>query len=155
MANINELRKYKHIHMIGIGGVSMSGIAEILKKWGFTVTGSDKNESEITKRLNLDGIHVVIGHDVSMVAKCNVVVYTAAIKQDDPELLKAHELGIPTMERADFLGLITKAFDNTICVSGTHGKTTTTSMVSMCFLEAGLDPSIQVGADLKILNRKL
>ena len=130
----------------------MSGIAEMLKKWGFTVTGSDRTESEITKRLNLDGIHVVIGHDINMVSKCNIVVYTAAIKQDDPELLKAHELGIPTMERADFLGLITKAFDDTICVSGTHGKT---SMISMCFLEAGLDPSIQVGADLKALNRKL
>lgn len=130
----------------------MSGIAEILKHWGFIVTGSDSCESETTKKLNLDGIHVVIGHDVNMVAKANIVVYTAAIKQDDPELLKAKELGIPTVERADFLGLITKAYDNTICVSGTHGKTTTTSMVSMCFMEAGLDPSIQVGAELKAID---
>lgn len=141
--------------MIGIGGVSMSGIAEILKKWGFIVTGSDSTESETTRKLNLDGIHVVIGHDVNMVSKSNVVVYTAAIKQDDPEILKAKEIGIPTIERAEFLGLITKAFDDTICVSGTHGKTTTTSMISMCFLEAGLDPSIQVGATLKAINRKL
>jgi len=138
--------------MIGIGGVSMSGIAEILKHWGFTVTGSDWAESDVTKKLNLDGIHVIIGHDVNMVAKADLVVYSAAIKQDDPELLKAHELGIPTMERADFLGLITKAFNDTICISGTHGKTTTTSMVSMCFIEAGLDPSIQVGATLKSIN---
>ena len=87
-----------------------------------------------------------------MVAKADLVVYTAAIKQDDIELVKAKELGIPTMERADFLGLITKAFDDTICISGTHGKTTTTSMVSMCFLEAGLDPSIQVGATLKAID---
>ncbi len=152
MANLQELNKYKHIHMIGIGGVSMSGIAEILKHWGFTVTGSDWAESETTKKLNLDGIHVVIGHDVNMVSKADVVVYTAAIKETDPELIRAKELGIQTVERADFLGLITKAFDNTICVSGTHGKTTTTSMVSMCFLEAGLDPSIQVGADLKAIN---
>ena len=152
MANLEELKIYRHIHMIGIGGVSMSGIAEILKHWGFTVTGSDWSESEITKKLNLDGIHVVIGHDVNMVAKADIVVYTAAIKQDDPELVKAKELGIPTVERADFLGLITKAFDNTICISGTHGKTTTTSMVSMCFLEAGLDPSIQVGAELKAID---
>ena len=152
MANLEELKIYRHIHMIGIGGVSMSGIAEILKHWGFTVTGSDWSESETTKKLNLDGIHVVIGHDVNMVAKADIVVYTAAIKQDDPELVKAKELGIPTVERADFLGLITKAFDNTICISGTHGKTTTTSMVSMCFLEAGLDPSIQVGAELKAID---
>ena len=152
MANLQELNKYKHIHMIGIGGVSMSGIAEILKHWRFTVTGSDWAESETTKKLNLDGIHVVIGHDVNMVSKADIVVYTAAIKETDPELIRAKELGIQTVERADFLGLITKAFDNTICVSGTHGKTTTTSMVSMCFLEAGLDPSIQVGADLKAIN---
>lgn len=152
MANINELRKYKHIHMIGIGGVSMSGIAEILKHWGFVVTGSDRAESDTTKKLNLDGVHVVIGHDVSMVSKADIVVYTAAISQDDPELVRARELGIETIERADFLGKITKAFKDTICVSGTHGKTTTTSMVSMCFMEACKDPSIQVGATLKAID---
>ena len=152
MANIEELKKYKHIYMIGIGGVSMSGIAEILKHWGFIVTGSDSCESDTTRKLNLDGIHVIIGHDINMVAKSNLVVYTAAIKNDHPELVRAKELGIPTMERADFLGLITKAFDDTICISGTHGKTTTTSMVSMCFLESGLDPSIQVGATLKAID---
>lgn len=152
MANIDELRRFKHIHMIGIGGVSMSGIAEIMKHWGFIVTGSDRTESEVTKKLNLDGIHVVIGHDVNMVAKADVVVYSAAIKQDDPELVKARELGIETVERADFLGMITKAFNDTICISGTHGKTTTTSMVSMCFIEALKDPSIQVGATLKAID---
>ncbi len=152
MINLNELKQYKSIYMIGIGGVSMSGIAEILKHWGFTVIGSDCSESDTTKKLNLDGIHVIIGHDVNMVAKADLVVYTAAIKENDPELVKAKELGIPTMERADFLGLLTKAFDDTICISGTHGKTTTTSMVSMCFLEAGLDPSIQVGATLKAID---
>lgn len=152
MANIENLKNYKHIYMIGIGGVSMSGIAEILKHFGFIVTGSDWAESETTRKLNLDGIHVVIGHDVNMLSKADLVVYTAAIKDDDIELLKARELGIPTMERADFLGLITKTFKDTICVSGTHGKTTTTSMVSMCFMEAGLNPFIQVGADLKAIN---
>ncbi len=152
MANIEELKKYKHIHMLGIGGVSMSGIAQILKHWGFTVTGSDRTESDTTKKLNLDGIHVVIGHDINMVAKADVVVYTAAIKQDDPEIIRAKELGIETIERADFLGKITKAFKDTICISGTHGKTTTTSMVSMCFIEACKDPSIQVGATLKAID---
>ena len=152
LANIEDFRKYKHIYMIGIGGVSMSGIAEILKHWGFIVTGSDWVESYTTRKLNLDGIHVIVGHDVNMVAKADLVVYSAAIKPDDVELVRARELGIPTMERADFLGLITKAFEDTICISGTHGKTTTTSMVSMCFIEAGLDPSIQVGASLKPIN---
>ncbi len=152
MANIEDLKKYKHIYMIGIGGVSMSGIAEILKHWGFIVTGSDWAESETTKKLNLDGIHVIIGHDVNMVKKADLVVYTAAIKEDDVELVAAREIGIPTMERADFLGLMTKAFNDTICVSGTHGKTTTTSMISMCFIEAGLDPFIQVGATLKAID---
>ncbi len=152
MAKLEELKKYKYIYMIGIGGVSMSGIAEILKHWGFTVTGSDFCESDTTRKLNLDGIHVVIGHDVNMVAKSDLVVYSAAIQEEDVELVRARELGIPTMERADFLGLITKAFEDTICISGTHGKTTTTSMVSMCFLEAGFDPSIQVGATLKAID---
>ncbi len=152
MANIEELRRYKHIHMIGIGGISMSGIAEILKHWGFKVTGSDWASSEVTDQLQKDGIHVTIGHDIDSLSTANIVVYTAAIKPDDIELLKAKELGIPTIERADFLGLLTKAFEDTICISGTHGKTTTTSMVSMCFLEACKDPSIQVGASLKAIN---
>ena len=104
---LDNFDKNNIIHMVGIGGVSMSGIAEILKHWGFVVTGSDAFESDTTKKLNLDGIHVIIGHDVNMVSKADLVIYTAAISNDDPELVKAKELGIPTMERADFLGLIT------------------------------------------------
>ena len=149
MANIMELEQYKNIHMIGIGGVSMSGIAEILKFWGFYVTGSDSTSSETTERLIKTGIPVVIGHDFINLAKADVVIYTAAIKSNDPELLRAKELHIPTIDRGTFLGKITKAFRNSICISGTHGKTTTTSMIAMCFLEAHKDPSIQVGAYLK------
>ena len=152
MANIMELEQYKNIHMIGIGGVIMSGIAEILKFWGFNVTGSDSNSSEVTERLRKNGIPVVIGHDFVNVVKADVVIYTAAIRPDDPELLKAKELNIPIIDRGTFLGKITKAFRNSICISGTHGKTTTTSMISMCFLEAHKDPSIQVGAYLKAIN---
>ena len=152
MANIDELKQYRHIHLIGIGGVSMSGIAEILHYWGFIVTGSDTSSSEVTDKLIQNHISVKIGHDLENVAKANLVVYSAAIKKDDPELLKAKELNIPIIERGTFLGLLTKAFKNTICVSGTHGKTTTTSMISLCFLEAGKDPSIQVGAYLKQLD---
>ena len=152
MANLNQLRLFRNIHMRGIGGTSMSGIAEMLKHWGFHVTGSDDNASELTDKLIAKGIPVTIGYDLESVAKSNLVVYTAAIKPDDPELIKAQELNIPIAERAEFLGEITKAFENTICVSGTHGKTTTTSMISLCFIEAGLDPTVQVGALLKQLE---
>lgn len=155
MANIEELKQYKNVHMIGIGGISMSGIAEILKFWGFHVTGSDTSSSEVTDKLIATGIPVTIGHNLEDVVKADVVVYSAAIRKDDIELTKAHELNIPTIERGTFLGKITKAFQDTICISGTHGKTTTTSMVSVCFLEAMKDPSIQVGAFLKQLDRKL
>ena len=152
MPNIDTIKKYKNIHMIGIGGVSMSGIAAILKNWGFTVTGSDWAKSETTDKLNELGIKVTIGHNLEDVANSNIVVYSAAIKEDDPEMLEAKRLQIPTIERADFLGNLTRCYQDTICISGTHGKTTTTSMISLCFLEALKDPSIQVGAYLKQLN---
>lgn len=152
MANLEELEKYKKIHMIGIGGVSMSGIAEILKNWGFYVTGSDTAQSEYTDDLISHGIPVKIGHDIESVAKADLVVYTAAISQEDPELVQARKLYIPTIERGDFLGLLTKVFNDTICVSGTHGKTTTTSMIASCFLEGKLDPTIQVGAFFNQIN---
>ena len=149
MTNLDELKQYKHIHMIGIGGTSMSGIATILKKWGFYVTGSDANQSELVDKLIENNIPVIIGHDLENIKGANLVVYSAAIPEDDVEMLEAKRLGIQTMERSTFLGLITKAYKNTICVSGTHGKTTTTSMLSVCFLEAKKDPTIQVGAILK------
>lgn len=152
MANIEELKKYKHIHMLGIGGVSMSGIAEILKNWGFTVTGSDTTKSDATEKLLQSHIPVTIGHNLEDLEKSDVVVYSAAVKSDDVELVRARELNIPIIERGTFLGKLTKAFRNTICISGTHGKTTTTSMISMCFLEACKDPSIQVGAYLKPID---
>ena len=152
MPNIEHIKKYKNIHMIGIGGISMSGIAAILQNWGFNVTGSDTSDSEAVQLLLKKGIKVVIGHNIEDVASSDVVIYSAAIKQDDPEMLEAKRLCIPTIERADFLGEITRCYKDTICISGTHGKTTTTSMVSLCFLEALQDPSIQVGALLKPLN---
>ncbi len=148
MANIQEIRQYKNIYMIGIGGSSMSGISEILKYWGFNVAGSDVHTSSIIDKLISSGIAVSIGHNPENVTGFDLVVYSAAISKNDPELVKARELGIPTVERKEFLGAITRAFRNTICVSGTHGKSTTTSMVSMCFLEAKQDPTIQIGAIL-------
>ncbi len=152
MVKIDNLQQYKHIHLIGIGGVSMSGIAEILHSCGFIVTGSDSTQSEITDKLIKNHIPVKIGHDIENLEKSNLVVYSAAVKQDDIELVRAKELNIPIVERGTFLGILTKSFKDTICISGTHGKTTTTSMISLCFLEDGKDPSIQVGAYLKQLN---
>lgn len=152
MANIENIKKYKHIHMLGIGGVSMSGIAEILHNWGFKVTGSDATSSEITNKLIKNGILVTIGHDFENLKKADAVVYTAAIHPDDPEMVLAREIGITIIERCDFLGELTKAFSDTIGVSGTHGKTTTTSMVSICFLKANKDPNIQVGGILKQID---
>ncbi len=149
---LNSLDSCKHIHMVGIGGISMSGIAEILNNWGFTVTGYDMTESEITQKLISHGIKVTTNHSLSDVNKADLVVYTAAAKQDDPELVEARNLGIPIVERCDFVGYLTRVYKDTIGVSGTHGKTTTTSMISLCFLEAGLDPTIQVGAILKDID---
>ena len=152
LTNIENLKQYKHIHLIGIGGVSMSGIAEILHSWGIFVTGSDCAKTKITDRLSSHGIYISIGHNTNLVEKADFVIYSAAIKQDDPELICAKTNDIPIVERADFIGFLTRIYDNTIGVSGTHGKTTTTSMISLCFLEANLDPSIQVGAMLKDIN---
>lgn len=142
----------KKIHMVGIGGVSMSGIAHILKHFKYEITGSDQNESDVVEKLRKSGIPVTIGHDLKAVKESQLVVYTAAVKQDDPELVEAKNNNIPIMERADFLGQLTKEYENTICISGTHGKTTTTSMVALCFLEEGLKPTIQVGAKLKQID---
>ncbi len=152
MTNIERLKKYKKIHMVGIGGVSMSGIAEILKKWGFDVSGSNNVENDATRKLVDSGINVIIGHHAENVVGADVVVYTAAIDPENIELKTARLLDIETIERCDFLGEITRCYENTITVSGTHGKSTTTSMLSLCFLEAEKDPSIQVGADLKQIN---
>ena len=152
MPNIERLKKYNKIHMVGIGGVSMSGIAEILVNFGFTVTGSNNVETETTKKLEKNGIKISIGHNKENITNQDVVVYSAAIKQDNPELVEARKKKILTIERADFLGEITRCYKDTITISGTHGKSTTTSMVSLCFLEALKDPSIQVGADIKQLD---
>ncbi len=142
-------KEIKHIYMIGIGGISMSGIAEILKEWNYKVSGSDLIESRQTKTLEEHGIKVYIGQKKENITKdIDLVVYTAAIKKENPELVAAKSLGIQIMERGEFLGSITKLFAKTIGIAGTHGKTTTTSMVASVFLESGFDPTIQVGAIL-------
>lgn len=147
-----SLKEYKKIHMIGIGGVSMSGLAEHLSHFGFQISGSDARESENTMHLKSLGMDVQIGSHPEMVTVADLVVYTAAIPDEDIELLEAKTLGKKLMERSEFLGNITKCYSECICISGTHGKTTTTSMISMCFLEANLDPTIEVGAYLKAIG---
>lgn len=149
---LENIDKNKPIHMVGIGGSSMSGIAEIIKSMGFLVTGSDQNTSTATERLAQNGIQIYKGHFAENVINAGLLVYTAAVKQDNPELVKAKELGIPMMERSEFLGEITKLYEKTISICGTHGKTTTTSMVSLAFLEGAKDPSVQVGADIRQLD---
>lgn len=146
------LNKYKNVFFIGIGGISMSGLAEILRSWNVLVSGSNNEESKTTKYLNNIGIDVKIGHNANNITNQDLIIYTAAIPMDNPELLKARELGIKTLERAQFVGELTNFFKESICVSGTHGKSTTSSMIASCFLKANLDPTIQIGANLDIIN---
>ena len=144
-----NLNNYKNIFMIGIGGVSMSGLAYILKSWGFVVSGSNNVSSSTIDKLISDGIKVSIPHNETNITNdIDLVVYTAAVKENNPERIRAKELNIPSMERGEFLGELTKLFNETIGIAGTHGKTTTTSMVSLCFLSGNMDPSIQVGSTL-------
>lgn len=150
--NIESLENYKKIHLIGIGGISMSAIAETLKSWGHIVTGSDLHESEITEKLENDGIKVVIGHDVNLVKQADLIIYNAAIPETDPEMKVAIENNIDVIGRGKFVGFLTKKYNEAICVAGTHGKTTTTSMLSICFMNANMDPSIEVGAILEKID---
>lgn len=143
----------KKIYMIGIGGISMSGIALILKHYGYDVSGTDAVENDEVKKLRQNGITVNIGHKKENITPdIDEVVYTGAISDDNVELVEARKLGIKTQERADFLGELTYHFKDTIGISGTHGKTTTSSMVTSVFMEANMDPSVQIGANLDVIN---
>lgn len=143
----------KKVHFIGIGGVSMSGLAEILLNRGFNVSGSDMKESPITESLKAKGADVIIGHSAENISsEIGIVVYTAAISEDNPELIAAKNSNALLFRRDSFLGLIMKDFKHNIAVAGTHGKTTTTSMVSHIIIEGNLDPTILVGGRLDIIN---
>ena len=143
-----DLSKYKNIHAIGIGGIGLSAICEILLSRGYNVSGSDMKESEMTMKLAQMGARVFIGHRKENVENADVLLYTAAIGPDNPELLRAKERGIPCLSRAEMLGHLMSEYENSIAVSGTHGKTTTTSMVSLIMENAKLDPTILVGGNL-------
>mgnify|MGYP000968421452 CR=1 FL=1 len=142
----------KKIHFIGIGGISMSGLAEILLNFGYEVSGSDIRSSSITKKLEKLGVKVFIGHSESNIQSPDLVVYTAAINQSNPELIKAHRLGIPAIDRAELLGQIMRKYKHSIAVAGTHGKTTTTSMISTTALKCNLDPTIHIGGELDAIG---
>lgn len=142
-----------HIHFIGIGGISMSGLAEILLEEGFTVSGSDSKESPLTKKLESAGAHIAYGQKAENITPgIGCVVYTAAIHRDNPELIEAVAKKIPMLTRAELLGQLMKNYETPIAVSGTHGKTTTTSMISHILLAGDLDPTISVGGILKAIG---
>ena len=148
---INSLlssKNIKRVHFIGIGGISMSGLAEILASQGYIITGSDMKPSSITQKLEKMGMKVTIGHLADNVTGADLIVYTAAVKSSNPELIAAGQIGIPCIDRATLLGEIMSRYSESIAVSGTHGKTTTTSMISMIMLEEGFDPTIHIGGEL-------
>ena len=143
----------KHVYMIGIGGISMGGIAKILVNYGYKVSGSDMVENDEVKELEEQGIKVNIGQvKENITDDIDLVVYTAAISDTNEELVEARKRGIETIERGVFLGELTLNFEDCIGVAGTHGKTTTSSMVSCVFVEAKKDPSIQIGANLSVIG---
>lgn len=142
-----------HVHFIGIGGISMSGLAEVLLKQRFTVSGSDARQSALTLHLEKLGAAVIYGQSAKNITKdIDAVVYTAAIHPDNPELCAAQDYGIPCMTRAELLGQIMRNYRTPVAVSGTHGKTTTTSMISEILMQADTDPTLSIGGILPSIN---
>ena len=148
-----DLNKPVNVYFSGIGGISMSGLARILHSRGFRVSGSDRAASGITEGLNADGIPVIIGQaEENITPDIDLVVFTAAIHPDNPEYIAVSRLGIPHINRSVLLGQIMRGFKDPVAVSGTHGKTTTTSMISEILVEAGTDPTLSVGGMLSSIG---
>lgn len=147
-----NLPDYKKIHCIGIGGIGLSAVAEILISRGYEVSGSDMRESDITEKLINDGADIYLGHRAKNVEGKELVIYSAAVGHDNPELARAEELGIPAITRAQALGALMEGYENSIAISGTHGKTTTTSMVSLILKNAQKEPTILIGGNLLEIN---
>jgi UDP-N-acetylmuramate--alanine ligase len=146
-ANEDLMSTFRRVHFIGIGGVGMSGIAEVLHNLGYAVSGSDRNPSPTALRLQGMGITVHIGHAASNLGDADVVVTSSAIPQDNPELLAAREARIPLVPRAEMLGELMR-FRRGVAIAGTHGKTTTTSLTASVLAEAGYDPTFVIGGQL-------
>lgn len=151
-ARENILDHVKKLHFVGIGGSGMCPMAEILLHKGYQLTGSDMNESDTLERIRGYGIPVFMGHRAENIGDAECVVYTAACKQDNPELMAAREKGIPCLERSVMLGQLTEKFPFLAAVSGTHGKTTTTAMLTQILMEAGKDPSAIIGGKLPLIG---
>ncbi len=149
------LKSAKHVHFVGIGGIGMSALALLLKQQGKAISGSDQMDSALLDSLRAADIQVHIGHAASHAASADLVVYSSAVKPDNPERAFAESHQIPEIRRAELLGQISMAYKNTIGVSGTHGKTTTTGMCGQILISAGMDPSILVGGILPNLNSNL
>jgi UDP-N-acetylmuramate--alanine ligase len=150
---VEGAKTMKFVHFVGIGGVSMSGLAEILHVRGVKVQGSDMRASDTTRHLEQLGISVIIGHSYeNIVDGLDLVVYTAAVKLDNPEIQAANDKGIKIIDRAELLGGLMEGFNSTICIAGTHGKTSTTSMVTETLLAADMDPTVSVGGMLDSIN---
>lgn len=150
-----HIRDYqgKHIHMIGIGGSSMSGLAQMLQEKGYVLTGSDNLETYATKHLRDElGIPVTIGHRAENVHGADLVVYTIAILPDNPERMEMERLHIPSIERATLLGQLMEGYETAIGVCGAHGKTSTTAMLSQVLMETGMDPTIHIGGSLDFIG---
>ncbi|MBQ9148776.1 MAG: UDP-N-acetylmuramate--L-alanine ligase [Oscillospiraceae bacterium] len=142
----------RHVHLVGIGGVSMRPLGLVLKGMGMTVTGSDMSSSASTDELIAKGIPVSIGHQAENIKGADCIIRTAAAHNDNPEIAAARAAGIPVFERAQAWGEIMKSYKNAICISGTHGKTTTTSMVTHIMMEAKKDPTVMIGGYLPLLH---
>ncbi len=153
---VEELKKYlcpgNHVHLVGIGGVSMRPLGLVLKDMGLLVTGSDMNSSVSTDELIAKGIRVEIGHRPENIAGACCIIRTAAAHNDNPEIAAARAAGIPVFERAQAWGVIMRAYQNAVCVAGTHGKTTTTSMLTHVLMAAQCDPTVMIGGQLPLLG---
>ena len=156
MYSVDELKQYlvpgKHVHLVGIGGVSMRPLGLVLKDMGMVVTGSDMTASASTQELIDKGIPVCIGHQAENVAGADCIIRTAAAHNDNPEIAAARSMGIPMFERAQAWGVIMQSYQNAVCISGTHGKTTTTSMVTHILMAAEADPTVMIGGFLPLLG---
>ncbi len=144
--------KGKKVHMIGIGGSSMSGLAEMLLKEGYQVSGSDNANSHAVERLRKMGIAVTVGHFAENVKGKDLIAFSAAISEENPERMQAREMGIPEMERSILLGQLMQNHEHAVCISGTHGKTTTSSMIAEALLVCGKDPTVSIGGRLDALG---
>ncbi len=146
------LEQVRRFHFVGIGGSGMCPLAEILHGQGYFLTGSDNNETDTLARIRSYGIPVTLGHAAENIGDAQAVVYTAAVMKDNPELLAAREKGLPLIERSILLGLIAKKYPNTIAVSGTHGKTTVTSMITQILVDEKMDPTVVIGGKLDYIG---